>query len=163
MGCLLSWLILLKPILFHQNIHPWLRGEYTQLEEGDEIKVYLEDCLVPAWETINILQSGDLVKVIRSRPASEDNERNQQKPSSCKNKAVAPPNTDCSSESSSASGHTEQVSCDSCNTSCHSCHTEQNTSIWEEEGTPEKPDTVLDTISLRRVKEPVALKRYVSV
>ena len=125
--------------------------------------MYLEGCLVPDWETINILQSGDLVKVIRSRPASEDNERNQPKPSSCKNKVVAPPNTDCYSESSSASGHTEQVSCDSCNTSCHSCHTEQNTSSWEEEGTPEEPDTVLDTISLRRVKKPIALKSYVSV
>ena len=36
------------------------------------MSVYLEDYLVPPWESINILQSGDLVKVIRSRPGADE-------------------------------------------------------------------------------------------
>ena len=48
-----------------------LRGEYHQLGPGDMVTVYLEDYILPPWETINILQSGDLVKVIRSRPGAD--------------------------------------------------------------------------------------------
>ena len=44
-----------------------LRGEYHQLEDGDMVTLYLEDAIIPACEPINILHSGDLVKVVRSR------------------------------------------------------------------------------------------------
>ena len=48
-----------------------LRGEYHQLGEGGMETINPEDYILPPWETINILQSGDLVKVIRSRHGAE--------------------------------------------------------------------------------------------
>ena len=55
------------------NLVDKLRAEYRQLGPGDMVTVYLEDYILPPWETINILQSGDLVKVIRSRPGADKN------------------------------------------------------------------------------------------
>ena len=46
-----------------------LRWEYHQL--GGMETINPEDYILPPWESINILQSGDLVKVIRSRHGAE--------------------------------------------------------------------------------------------
>ena len=44
-----------------------LREEYSQLGQGDNVSLYLDSFLLPAWEDINIVQSGDLIKVMYAR------------------------------------------------------------------------------------------------
>jgi len=44
-----------------------LKEEYTQLEEEDMVQVFMDgDFVIPPWESIEILQSGDLVRVVRT-------------------------------------------------------------------------------------------------
>ena len=44
-----------------------LKEEYTQLEEEDMVQVFMDgDFVIPPWESIQILQSGDLVRVVRT-------------------------------------------------------------------------------------------------
>ena len=44
-----------------------LKEEYTQLEAEDMVQVFMDgDFVIPPWESIEILQSGDLVRVVRT-------------------------------------------------------------------------------------------------
>jgi len=44
-----------------------LRSEYTQIGENDLVTLLLDNFILPHWESIDILQSGDLVTVIRNK------------------------------------------------------------------------------------------------
>jgi len=44
-----------------------LRSEYTQIGENDLVTLLLDNYILPHWESIDILQSGDLVTVIRNK------------------------------------------------------------------------------------------------
>merc|ERR1712098_550025 len=44
-----------------------LRSEYTQIGENDVVSLLLDNFILPHWETINILQSGDLLTVVRNK------------------------------------------------------------------------------------------------
>jgi len=49
-----------------------LKAEYMQLEEGDLVQVFMGgDFVIPPWESIEILQSGDLLRVVKT--VSKDN------------------------------------------------------------------------------------------
>ena len=52
-----------------------LRAEYSQLRAGDSLTLLLDGFLLPPWEPATILQSGDLVTVIRTRPAAQHQTR----------------------------------------------------------------------------------------
>ena len=52
-----------------------LRAEYSQLRAGDTLTLLLDGFLLPPWEPATILQSGDLVTVIRTRPAAQHQTR----------------------------------------------------------------------------------------
>ena len=52
-----------------------LRAEYSQLQDGDTLTLLLDGFLLPPWEPATILQSGDLVTVIRTRPAAQHQTR----------------------------------------------------------------------------------------
>ena len=43
------------------------RSEYTQIGENDLVTLLLDNFILPHWESIDILQSGDLVTVIRNK------------------------------------------------------------------------------------------------
>ena len=43
------------------------RSEYTQIGENDLVTLLLDNYILPHWESIDILQSGDLVTVIRNK------------------------------------------------------------------------------------------------
>ena len=45
-----------------------LREEYQQLGENDLVTLILDNFSLPPWETVDLLQSGDLIKVTRSQP-----------------------------------------------------------------------------------------------
>jgi len=49
-----------------------LKAEYMQLEEGDLVQVFMDgNFVIPPWESIEILQSGDLLRVVKT--VSKDN------------------------------------------------------------------------------------------
>ena len=49
-----------------------LKAEYMQLEEGDLVQVFMEgNFVIPPWESIEILQSGDLLRIVKT--VSKDN------------------------------------------------------------------------------------------
>ena len=49
-----------------------LREEYQQLGENDLVSLMLDNFSLPPWETVELLQSGDLIKVTRSQPRSSE-------------------------------------------------------------------------------------------
>ena len=108
------------------------------------VSVYLEDYLVPPWESINILQSGDLVKVIRSRPGADETAE-----------TTSSTSIESGEDSLENEAHTSRDSL------CFESElTQQNTSNWEEEEMAPS-DTVLDTVSLRLVE--VRLEKLTSI
>ena len=52
-----------------------LRAEYSQLRDGDTLTLQLDGFLLPPWEPATILQSGDLVTVLRTRPPAQHPQR----------------------------------------------------------------------------------------
>jgi len=62
-----------------------LKEEYTQLKADDMVQVFMDgDFVIPSWESIEILQSGDLVRVVRT---TGKNRKEQEKVTKSSNKS----------------------------------------------------------------------------
>ena len=71
-----------------------LRGEYQQLGESDLVTLFLEDFSLPAWETVELLQEGDLVRVCRTQPrVSSCSGRVTSTPTSCSERVTSTPSS----------------------------------------------------------------------
>ena len=55
------------------DIIEYLTKDYKNILVGETISLYVENCLLPPWETAQILQPGDCIKVVRN-PGLKSNE-----------------------------------------------------------------------------------------
>ena len=80
-----------------------LKSEDSQLSEDDLVILMLEDFILPAWENINVLQSGDLVRVqAKSINKHQESTKESKKPSSRKSVPMSIPTVSNSPKLSSS-------------------------------------------------------------
>jgi len=85
-----------------------LKEEYIQLDEDDAVQVFMDgDFVIPPWESIEILQSGDLVKIVRTVGKEKKAGQNKSKAGS-KEQASSPSSSNNGLQKNSADSSTKK-------------------------------------------------------